>query len=119
MRSPAEAGDVRADDRPNATSRCLRHRGPQRCTGDHRGRDVNHPVHRPHAVGAGERAQDVNGFTEFERLFGGLWTRSPLSFAVRSFFLNGGGVAVIVRLTNNAARATLDLASLQLDASGG
>ena len=32
----------------------------------------------------------VPSFGEFERLFGGLWLRSYLGFAVRDFFLNGG-----------------------------
>ena len=73
----------------------------------------------PTRWGPENEPKTVNGFTEFERVFGGLWTRSPLSFAVRSFFLNGGGVAIIVRLTNNATRATLDLGTLQLAASGG
>jgi phage tail sheath protein FI len=40
----------------------------------------------------------INSFADFERTFGGLWIYSPLSFAVRDFFLNGGGQAVIVRL---------------------
>ena len=30
----------------------------------------------------------VQSFAEFERLFGGLWLRSYLGFAVRDFFLN-------------------------------
>ncbi|WP_300292119.1 phage tail sheath C-terminal domain-containing protein [Nitrosomonas sp.] len=42
----------------------------------------------------------VNGFADFERIFGGLWQKSLLGFAVRDFFLNGGGQAVIVRLFN-------------------
>jgi len=42
----------------------------------------------------------VNGFADFERVFGGLWQESRLGFAVRDFFLNGGGQAVIVRLFN-------------------
>jgi phage tail sheath protein FI len=40
----------------------------------------------------------INGFADFERIFGGLWELSPLSFAVRDFYLNGGSQAVIVRL---------------------
>lgn len=40
----------------------------------------------------------INGFGDFERIFGGLWEQSPLSFAVRDFYLNGGSQAVIVRL---------------------
>lgn len=40
----------------------------------------------------------INSYGDFERTFGGLWAESALSFAVRDFFLNGGGQAVIVRL---------------------
>jgi hypothetical protein len=40
----------------------------------------------------------INSFADFERQFGGLWLKSPLSFAVRDFYLNGGSQAVIVRL---------------------
>jgi hypothetical protein len=40
----------------------------------------------------------VNGFGDFERIFGGLWIKSRLGFAVRDFFVNGGGQGVIVRL---------------------
>jgi phage tail sheath protein FI len=40
----------------------------------------------------------VTSMGEFERRFGGLWTGSALGFAVRDFFANGGGQAVIVRL---------------------
>ncbi|TVP69191.1 MAG: phage tail sheath family protein [Rhodobacteraceae bacterium] len=40
----------------------------------------------------------VNSFGDFERSFGGLWAASTLSFAIRDFFLNGGGQAVVVRL---------------------
>lgn len=40
----------------------------------------------------------INGLADFERIFGGLWQESRLGFAVRDFFLNGGGQAVIVRV---------------------
>jgi uncharacterized protein len=40
----------------------------------------------------------VNSFGDFERVFGGLWRDSPLSYAVRDFYLNGGSQALIVRL---------------------
>ena len=40
----------------------------------------------------------VFNFGEYERLFGGLDLDSSMSYAVRDFFLNGGGQAVIVRL---------------------
>lgn len=44
----------------------------------------------------------VNNFGDFERIFGGLWKESSLGYAVRDFFQNGGGQAVIVRVHNNA-----------------
>jgi phage tail sheath protein FI len=40
----------------------------------------------------------INSFGDFTRLFGGLNANSSVSYAVRDFFLNGGGQAVIVRL---------------------
>ena len=42
----------------------------------------------------------VQSFGEFERLFGGLWFHSTLSYAVRHFFQNGGGDALIIRVTH-------------------
>lgn len=47
----------------------------------------------------------INSYGDFERIFGGLWVKSSLSYAVRDFFLNGGSQAIIVRLTNSAASA--------------
>jgi hypothetical protein len=40
----------------------------------------------------------INSYGDFERIFGGLWLDSSMSFAVRDFYLNGGSRAVIVRL---------------------
>ncbi|MDT5271238.1 MAG: uncharacterized protein QOH49_3424 [Acidobacteriota bacterium] len=40
----------------------------------------------------------INSFGDYERVFGGLWLDSSMSYALRDFFLNGGGQAVIVRL---------------------
>jgi Bacteriophage tail sheath protein len=40
----------------------------------------------------------VFSFADYERLFGGLWTNSPMSYAVRDYFNNGGSQAIIVRL---------------------
>jgi phage tail sheath protein FI len=42
----------------------------------------------------------LNSFGDFERNFGGLWLSSSLGYAVRDFFLNGGGQAIVVRLYN-------------------
>lgn len=51
----------------------------------------------------------VQSFAEFEREFGGLWRDSTLSYAVQQFFQNGGNDALIVRVHNTAAEATLTL----------
>ena len=40
----------------------------------------------------------INGFADFERVFGGLWAESTLGYAMRDFFRNGGGQAIVVRL---------------------
>ena len=40
----------------------------------------------------------ISSYAEFERAFGGLWVESDMSYAVRDFFQNGGGQAVIVRV---------------------
>jgi phage tail sheath protein FI len=40
----------------------------------------------------------INSYGDFERIFGGLWLDSSMSFAVRDFYINGGSQAVIVRL---------------------
>jgi phage tail sheath protein FI len=42
----------------------------------------------------------INGFGDFERIFGGMWAESKLGYAVRDFYLNGGARAIIVRLFN-------------------
>lgn len=52
----------------------------------------------------------VQSFGEFERRFGGLWRDSTLSYALQQFFQNGGTDALIVRVHNGAAAATLTLA---------
>ena len=53
----------------------------------------------------------VQSFGEFERRFGGLWRNSSSSFAAQQFFQNGGTDALIVRVHNGAAAATLTLAA--------
>jgi phage tail sheath protein FI len=59
----------------------------------------------------------INSFGEFERVFGGLWNGSAMSFAVRDFFRNGGSQALIVRLYNpeTGGDAKPDKASLSYD----
>jgi phage tail sheath protein FI len=62
----------------------------------------------------------VTSFGDFERTFGGLSSRSPLAFAVRDFFLNGGSQALIVRCYREGAdppAAVLDVNGLALRAA--
>ena len=51
----------------------------------------------------------IRSFADFQQIFGGLWQPSPLSYAVEHFFEQGGRQAVIVRVANSAAPATLSL----------
>lgn len=53
------------------------------------GRTLRGPVNSP---------VTINSYADFQRTFGGLWTESPLSFAVRDYFMNGGSQAIVVRL---------------------
>lgn len=42
----------------------------------------------------------IASFADFERTFGGLTRSSGMGYAVRDFYLNGGGEAVVVRLVH-------------------
>jgi uncharacterized protein len=53
----------------------------------------------------------INSYGDFERRFGGLWAESPLGFAVRDFYLNGGGQAVIVRMYDPVFSSKADQAA--------
>lgn len=78
------------------------------------GRAARGPVNEPTII---------NNFGDFERLFGGLRAKLPMTYAVRDYFLNGGATAVIVRLYAQPdgdgvnARASLILEELTLDAA--
>ena len=50
--------------------------------------------------GVPNRAASISSFSDFERSFGGLDRNSPVSYAVRQFFANGGTQAVVVRVTD-------------------
>lgn len=52
-----------------------------------------------------------NGYGDYERAFGSLWLASSMSYAVRDFFLNGGGQAIIVRLDNGGHATELTLST--------
>ncbi|MFV2144650.1 MULTISPECIES: phage tail sheath subtilisin-like domain-containing protein [Isoptericola] len=61
----------------------------------------------------------ISSYADFERRFGGLTRASGLGYAVRDFYLNGGGRAVVVRIApSDADSATLDVGDLSLEADG-
>src|SRR5512137_2592745 len=64
------------------------------------GRALRGPVNRP---------VRVRTFAEYQQVFGGLWQPSMLSYAVEQYFENGGREAVIVRVVNGGAPATISL----------
>jgi phage tail sheath protein FI len=76
------------------------------------GRALRGPVNEP---------KRIQSFAGFERIFGGLWVHSTMSYAVQQYFLNGGIDAIIVRICSNATKTTLSLpagaGSLTLEAS--
>ena len=49
----------------------------------------------------------IFSFADFERAFGGLAVESPLSYAVKQFFQNGGGEAFVVRVASGFATASV------------
>jgi phage tail sheath protein FI len=52
----------------------------------------------------------LTSFADYERRFGGLDVATPMSYAVRDFYLNGGTMALIVRVAHDdAAAATITL----------
>lgn len=51
----------------------------------------------------------IHSYGDYERIFGGLWYLSTMSYAVQQFFQNGGTDAVIVRLNNKGTKAQFKL----------
>lgn len=51
----------------------------------------------------------IHSFGDYDRIFGGLWDDSRMSFAVRQYFANGGQEALIVRVAVGAQPATVEL----------
>jgi phage tail sheath protein FI len=71
-------------------------------------------------TGPVNEAVTVNSFGDYERIFGGLGLSSSMSYAVRDFFLNGGGQAIIVRLfapTNAEQQDAFDDAAAEAGAA--
>jgi phage tail sheath protein FI len=64
------------------------------------GRTLKGPVNKPTTIAS---------FDEYQRIFGGLWQPSTLSYAVEQFFENGGRGCIIVRVVNGARAPTLSL----------
>jgi phage tail sheath protein FI len=44
----------------------------------------------------------ISSYADYERLFGGLWRDSTMSYAVQQFFSNGGSQAIIVRVATRS-----------------
>jgi len=59
--------------------------------------------------GVPDKAAAITSFADFERGYGGLDRDSPVSYAVRQFFLNGGTQAVIVRVAVGHATSSWTL----------
>jgi phage tail sheath protein FI len=64
------------------------------------GRTLRGPVNRPVLL---------RSFADYERVFGGLWQPSTLSYAVEQYFESGGSTAVVVRVANGARPCTVTL----------
>ena len=45
-----------------------------------------------------DKAMLIHNFTEFERIYGGLWKESYLGYVVDHYFSNGGKDALIIRV---------------------
>lgn len=56
-----------------------------------------------------DRAVPLGSFSDYQRIFGGLWQPSTLSYAVEQYFENGGRLAIVVRVANGARCCTLSL----------
>lgn len=61
--------------------------------------------------GVPDKAVTITSFADFERAYGGLDRDSPVSYAVRQFFVNGGTQAVLVRVATGFASAAWVLQS--------
>lgn len=64
--------------------------------------------------GATDRAVRVTSWADFEREFGGLDANSEASYAIQQYYLNGGRVAWVVRVSAEAVVASRILSSTQV-----
>ncbi len=66
------------------------------------GRALKGPVNQPIRI---------HGFDEYQRVFGGLWQPSMMSYAVEQYFENGGREAIVVRVCNGGNPPSITLAA--------
>lgn len=65
----------------------------------------------------------IQSFGDFERQFGGLWDKSPMSYAIDQYFRNSGQDAIVVRVYKakadalNDGKSSIILGDLILDAA--
>ena len=64
------------------------------------GRALKGPLDTPVVLGS---------FADYQRIFGGLWQPSALSYAIEQFFECGGTSAIVVRVANGAQPPTISL----------
>src|SRR5665213_642150 len=64
------------------------------------GRALKGPVHQP---------VTIDSFERYQRIFGGLWQPSTLSYAVEQYFEHGGRECIVVRVCNGGRAPTLKL----------
>ncbi|MGM7667155.1 phage tail sheath family protein [Microbacterium sp. A93] len=60
----------------------------------------------------------ITNLTDFIRTFGPIWRLSGLGYAVRDFYLNGGGPAYVVRVARTTDTAEVSADDLILQANG-
>ena len=65
-----------------------------------------------------DTAVPIGSFADFVNAFGPLWRESGLGYAVRDFYLNGGGPAWVVRVVKDAVTAEIAIGDLTLEAHG-
>jgi phage tail sheath protein FI len=70
------------------------------------------------ARGPVDRAVRIASFSDYQRTYGGLDLRTPLGYAVKQFFDNGGADAYVLRLVGaGAAPASVTIGALTITAS--
>lgn len=83
----AQAATARIDSAPNGIVAFV-------------GRCQKGPINEPIAI---------HSLADYQRVFGGLWEHSTLSFAMEQFFEQGGAHALVVRVVSEGRAPTIDL----------